>query len=129
MIRRPPRSTRTDTRFPYTTLCRSAGPARRFPHRAARRALRLAAALAGLGVAIQADVAQHAVVQLRQLDHGAADPTVPAGRGEEIADGLPETAAGGGRGRFAGMGGAGCAEGGDEGSEEHTSELQSLMRT
>src|SRR3546814_4524030 len=23
MIRRPPRSTRTDTRFPYTTLCRS----------------------------------------------------------------------------------------------------------
>src|SRR3546814_15422586 len=25
MIRRPPRSTRTDTRFPYTTLVRSAG--------------------------------------------------------------------------------------------------------
>src|SRR3546814_19757820 len=24
MLRRPPRSTRTDTRFPYTTLCRSA---------------------------------------------------------------------------------------------------------
>src|SRR3546814_2689717 len=24
MIRRPPRSTRTDTRFPYTPLCRSA---------------------------------------------------------------------------------------------------------
>src|SRR3546814_3308999 len=23
MLRRPPRSTRTDTRFPYTTLCRS----------------------------------------------------------------------------------------------------------
>src|SRR3546814_11679082 len=28
MIRRPPRSTRTDTLFPYTTLCRS-GPFRR----------------------------------------------------------------------------------------------------
>src|SRR3546814_12555925 len=28
MIRRPPRSTRTDTRFPYTTLCRSAGAER-----------------------------------------------------------------------------------------------------
>src|SRR3546814_16439507 len=27
MIRRPPGSTRTDTLFPYTTLCRSAGPA------------------------------------------------------------------------------------------------------
>src|SRR3546814_4839968 len=26
MIRRPPRSTRTDTRFPYTTLFRSVGP-------------------------------------------------------------------------------------------------------
>src|SRR3546814_11269438 len=25
MIRRPPRSTRTDTLFPYTTLCRSDG--------------------------------------------------------------------------------------------------------
>src|SRR3546814_2852342 len=28
MIRRPPRSTRTDTLFPYTTLFRSAGDAR-----------------------------------------------------------------------------------------------------
>src|SRR3546814_14915126 len=27
MIRRPPRSTRTDTLFPYTTLFRSIGPA------------------------------------------------------------------------------------------------------
>src|SRR3546814_7066112 len=37
MIRRPPRSTRTDTRCPYTTLCRShAGAARlmREQHRA-----------------------------------------------------------------------------------------------
>src|SRR3546814_7370835 len=30
MIRRPPRSTRTDTLFPYTTLCRSA-PAATYP--------------------------------------------------------------------------------------------------
>src|SRR3546814_15768588 len=29
MIRRPPRSTRTDTLFPYTTLFRSAGQGRR----------------------------------------------------------------------------------------------------
>src|SRR3546814_13280811 len=29
MIRRPPRSTRTDTRFPYTTLFRSVGKARK----------------------------------------------------------------------------------------------------
>src|SRR3546814_8653337 len=26
MLRRPPRSTRTDTLFPYTTLCRSSDP-------------------------------------------------------------------------------------------------------
>src|SRR3546814_10469098 len=48
MIRRPPRSTRTDTLFPYTTLFRSssisrrwplAAPSswRRFPHRPCRR--------------------------------------------------------------------------------------------
>src|SRR3546814_14455936 len=30
MIRRPPRSTRTDTLFPYTTLFRSPDPARGF---------------------------------------------------------------------------------------------------
>src|SRR3546814_12018278 len=34
MIRRPPRSTRTDTLFPYTTLFRSAGHRRRFSHAA-----------------------------------------------------------------------------------------------
>src|SRR3546814_15953182 len=46
MIRRPPRSTRTDTLFPYTTLFRSAGARRRnqllyrrFP--AARRSIDL----------------------------------------------------------------------------------------
>src|SRR3546814_8050622 len=31
MIRRPPRSTRTDTLFPYSTLFRSSPPARRAP--------------------------------------------------------------------------------------------------
>src|SRR3546814_14312462 len=37
MIRRPPRSTRTDTLFPYTTLFRSAGCARRIEHPCAKR--------------------------------------------------------------------------------------------
>src|SRR3546814_12856379 len=32
MIRRPPRSTRTDTLFPYTTLCRSLADAGTIPH-------------------------------------------------------------------------------------------------
>src|SRR3546814_16124982 len=36
MIRRPPRSTRTDTLFPYTTLFRSPLPARAIPRSSAR---------------------------------------------------------------------------------------------
>src|SRR3546814_8147966 len=43
MIRRPPRSTRTDTLFPYTTLFRSrytAYPQRRFGHAGLRRKAR-----------------------------------------------------------------------------------------
>src|SRR3546814_1610127 len=45
MIRRPPRSTRTDTLFPYTTLFRSAG------HRLRKARSR---ALASLGIVFQA---------------------------------------------------------------------------
>src|SRR3546814_8618259 len=37
MIRRPPRSTRTDTRFPYTTLFRSTAPFRSTTSRLSRR--------------------------------------------------------------------------------------------
>src|SRR3546814_10323301 len=45
MIRRPPRSTRTDTLFPYTTLFRS--PAGRFPRPSNSRCRRLRRALQG----------------------------------------------------------------------------------
>src|SRR3546814_7942691 len=71
MIRRPPRSTRTDTLFPYTTLFRSA--------------------------------ARWALARLRRRDH---DRAVALGHGEAV-DPL-----------------ARC----QHRSEEHTSELQSLMR-
>src|SRR3546814_5835614 len=74
MIRRPPRSTRTDTLFPYTTLCRSPADSRLLVCR--RR---------GAG---------------RHPCHGRADLGHPGRR--FLADGR---------------------------SEEHTSELQSLMRT
>src|SRR3546814_18824290 len=37
MIRLPPISTRTDTLFPYTTLCRSVGTGGEFPHYFATR--------------------------------------------------------------------------------------------
>src|SRR3546814_4635224 len=72
MIRRPPRSTRTDTLFPYTTLFRSQQPDRR--------------------------------------QHGPRDPD-PRGDGQY----LPAV-------QHVGAGHAGGR------SEEHTSELQSLMR-
>src|SRR3546814_1603832 len=84
MIRRPPRSTRTDTLFPYTTLFRSDGG-----HR----------------------------VRARVLHHrGRAGSPEPGQRGRDRV---------GWRGEHMLLGRPG---GGDLRSEEHTSELQSLMR-
>src|SRR3546814_10828105 len=78
MIRRPPRSTRTDTLFPYTTLFRSRATAA--PSRASRRAM-----------------------------------AAPMPREPPVTRAVRPA-----RGREAGMGRLR--------SEEHTSELQSLMR-
>src|SRR3546814_9136319 len=96
MRRRPPRSTRTDTLFPYTTLFRSQvddGHADRVP----------GAVQPAADVALAADL-----VFRRDRDRAAGDQ---AGLG----------------------GGAAHVEGEQvrpaERSEEHTSELQSLMRT
>src|SRR3546814_6047238 len=88
MIRRPPRSTRTDTLFPYTTLFRSAR----------------------LGEDAEVEV------QLRQL------AVEVQGRVEQRVVGA--------RLRHGGYGwrGHGSATGTRGRSEEHTSELQSLMR-
>src|SRR3546814_3572088 len=82
MIRRPPRSTRTDTLFPYTTLFRSQAVT---------------------------DHALAALAVLERLDHGA------------VARGIANPAVGHDRHSF------GLRLGGRR-SEEHTSELQSLMR-
>src|SRR3546814_8802280 len=81
MSRRPPRSTLTDTRFPYTPLFRSVLLGQRHQHAAARRAVELGDDEAG---------------DVHQLLEGT-----------DLAE---RVLAGGGR------------------SEEHTSELQSLMR-
>src|SRR3546814_15832616 len=59
MIRRPPRSTRTDTLFPYTTLFRSE---RLQPHHVRRTQVGLQAGLATAGTLIGVDLAA--------LDHG-----------------------------------------------------------
>src|SRR3546814_8163426 len=85
MIRRPPRSTRTDTLFPYTTLFRAADAAR------------LAAVRADRATAAQTWFAAHA---------GEWD----AIRSLHVAESQVEEAMAAVR------------------SEEHTSELQSLMR-
>src|SRR3546814_2117540 len=84
MIRRPPRSTRTDTLFPYTTLFRSSA-------RDLRARLRLPD--------VPRQRALRGRLPARHLDRAAADRQAPD------------------RDRR-----------GDRRSEEHTSELQSLMR-
>src|SRR3546814_10246573 len=85
MIRRPPRSTRTDTLFPYTTLFRS-----------------------------------HAIDHRR-----GARPRWHVFAGERRGRALPDPLAAVYRGRIRRVGGSGQ---GLSRSEEHTSELQSLMR-
>src|SRR3546814_2880900 len=82
MIRRPPRSTRTDTLFPYTTLFRSDGPADRGCRRLQQRVDRR---------------------RLHQLLRGRSRQPSPAAT---VRRSRPH----------------------GERSEEHTSELQSLMR-
>src|SRR3546814_4568072 len=103
MIRRPPRSTRTDTLFPYTTLFRS----RVRPRPAAQAAGLLQPEGAGAGR------------QQRQGDHTAAD--LGSLRGDLPGAG-PAL-----RLRRASIG-ARPSRDRDARSEEHTSELQSLMR-
>src|SRR3546814_7523413 len=83
MRRRPPRSTRTDTLFPYTTLFRSGGRGQPVAPRQAR------------------------------APGGQACPLAAAAQPDE-----PERQRAGAAGRGAG----------GQRSEEHTSELQSLMR-
>src|SRR3546814_17706268 len=94
MIRRPPRSTRTDTLFPYTTLFRSGAGSRRHGRAARDRADRAVRRLEGPG-----DDGR----RRRDRRHACLRPRYPY-------DELDRRRTADGR------------------SEEHTSELQSLMR-
>src|SRR3546814_2421339 len=96
MIRRPPRSTRTDTLFPYTTLFRSKAPEERHPSILAAPSMFAVATIVG-------ETLRNIV--MRHSDEGPAAESLF--RASLIVGGQIK---------------------GAERSEEHTSELQSLMR-
>src|SRR3546814_1144498 len=124
MIRRPPRSTRTDTLFPYTTLfrsardeCRAAGPQRAFDRLCDRFRHAAVAGLRRRRILLRSHPARAMVARARDRlrlrtvvpveEHPGRDVgTVALALGRPIGD----------RTRRAS-------------SEEHTSGLQSLLRT
>src|SRR3546814_10796497 len=102
MIRRPPRSTRTDTLFPYTTLFRSA-------HHGVDAEVGDQRPIGGL---------------VDQSDRAAAAVALGEQRGQDV-----HLVVVGHRDDCVRRGGVGLLQDlGVERSEEHTSELQSLMR-
>src|SRR3546814_1155507 len=117
MIRRPPRSTRTDTLFPYTTLFRSAGAGRRGRRHRVRRRRR-----DGAWLRRGADEHRHRRGE-RPGDDGEGDEAC-RGKRSAILSGGPHAEAALRRpvqsARRPDLTGSR--------SEEHTSELQSLMR-
>src|SRR3546814_7608540 len=108
MIRRPPRSTRTDTLFPYTTLFRSARPPEGSGSPAAIR-------IRACGPARQRG--RRSRVRPRPGDHLAQRVVADLPLQQPVADDP-------GRRRVE----LELAGDGEIRSEEHTSELQSLMR-
>src|SRR3546814_8507108 len=126
MIRRPPRSTRTDTLFPYTTLFRSPALGDHVLADGEQRCQRPATGLCGFGVE-RGDPAEHLGEAVADLELRGGSVAVGArvdvghdaeeGPVDDIGDGVlhpfPAVVVGGGRAQR---------------SEEHTSELQSLMR-
>src|SRR3546814_10207464 len=119
MIRRPPRSTRTDTLFPYTTRFRSR--ARPSGHRQAQRVVGVQDQGSGDGVG------QH-LLDLRHVIE-ALHPQLAEVVGGDVRNGADvagleaDTAADQRPARDLGDDGVDVGR-----SEEHTSELQSLMR-
>src|SRR3546814_5743387 len=73
MIRRPPRSTRTDTLFPYTTLFRSESPDFGYETAWKRRWLAAVAVAVGMGI-VDLDVGQPLATPENPAMEGAARP-------------------------------------------------------
>src|SRR3546814_1228718 len=125
MIRRPPRSTRTDTLFPYTTLFRSAGLAGRHGLAQGAAEIGIIDAFRAIGPEVEHTVALGLKLVAQQVfqletrviggkgDRGLGHGQIPRGRTRgpyNIRWLVPTPAT------------RKCR------SEEHTSELQSLMR-
>src|SRR3546814_4987382 len=108
MIRRPPRSTRTDTLFPYTTLFRSSNVAAAHTTQADRRSKGQARRASHWSYEAERPLSR------RQGESLLVEPGTPL-RGVQID-------AGHGAAPYP------CAIAAKARSEEHTSELQSLMR-
>src|SRR3546814_2566866 len=118
MIRRPPRSTRTDTLFPYTTLFRSSQEV------AARRVVAVDRRADEIVAARIADVLRHVGHQRADVDHARGLRVVSGRYGRNAA--LRRAIAGPHEGQILEVGAEVRIR---IRSEEHTSELQSLMRT
>src|SRR3546814_4708555 len=130
MIRRPPRSTRTDTLFPYTTLFRSPVATRsRAPAKTSKAPATRFRTAPTTDRRSSSDGQEPEKRRRRQPHRGAGaqqgNPRVYRGRQgrEECGKGAQ-----GGRQRRAIITGKSREGGPEERSEEHTSELQSLMR-
>src|SRR3546814_5077752 len=128
MIRRPPRSTRTDTLFPYTTLCRSVPECRCPGAQCSQRHASHAAFGGGVdrlpasaGIEAESDIGPAPSLLLsrcRDPDSGDGGPFVKQWRQvQHVKNGLAI--------RQAVLRSNAAAVG----SEENTSELQSLIRT
>src|SRR3546814_3726480 len=117
MIRRPPRSTRTDTLFPYTTLFRSQAQDRGDPFVLVQpRVPRLLAQFDRAQEALGPVAAGVERVRMRRI--GILGQ--PQQRHQPVGQGIV-LVAGAAQRQFARLG--------QQRSEEHTSELQSLMRS
>src|SRR3546814_9022395 len=131
MIRRPPRSTRTDTLFPYTTLFRSHGNA---PERSRRRALEACSGRVRDARELDDVVARGLLFGARLLEHfgGGVHAAAAAGTAAGAHGELGQAPAAGLCGLADVAVGHAIADAHVHGfrkrSEEHTSELQSLMR-
>src|SRR3546814_4036636 len=110
MIRRPPRSTRTDTLFPYTTLFRSHDADRERATEGRGAMIRLAAALTASASLL---VNQPALAQDHSRHQGMSMPGMQMPTPQKPAAKKAVAKKPGVKKR----------------SEEHTSELQSLMRS